>query len=318
VQLERLAVNGIHLAVHVAGTGPLCVLVHGWPETSWSWRHQVGPLVAAGYRVAVLDVRGYGVSDCPESVEAYAMSVLTDDVVGVIDALGEDRAILVGHDWGAPIVWQTALFHPERVRAVVGMSVPHLGRNGAFPPTELFRMLHADRFFYILHFQQPDVPEAEFERDVRAALARIYVMNSANATSETRAAMRRRKTGYLDGIALPDALPAWLTEADLDRYTAAFERSGFRGGIHRYRNMDADWHAHPELDEARIPHPALFVVGEHDSVMRYAPGMDLLELMTHFYDDLRGQVVVPGAGHWVQQEQPDAVNAAVLAFLSQL
>ncbi|MBX2796887.1 MAG: alpha/beta hydrolase [Myxococcales bacterium] len=317
-QQRRIHVGEVTLEVAVVGEGPLCVLVHGWPELWWSWRHQIEPLVHAGYRVAVPNVRGYGGSDAPRAVEAYRMTALAADIAGLVEALDEEQAILVGHDWGAPIVWSTALLHAERVRAVVGMSVPHVGRGGPMPPTELFASLHADRFFYISYFQALDVPEMEFETDVRSSLAKIYWMNSGDATSEVRKAMRARKTGYLDGIQAPDVLPDWLSEADLDRYAEAFTRSGFSGGIHRYRNMDRDWHELADFDTARIPQPALFLAGEHDSVLRYAPGVDLMQLMAPFFDDLRGQVVIPGAGHWVQQERPEAVNQALLAFLEGL
>jgi len=313
--VKRVEVNGITLEVHIEGSGPLCVLVHGWPELWWSWRHQIGALVTAGYRVAVPNVRGYGQSGAPDEVADYRMSELSADIVGLVDALGEEQAILIGHDWGAPIVWSTALLHPDRVRAVIGMSVPHVGRGGPIPPTELYRALHPNRFFYILHFQTPDVPEAEFEGDVRDSLSKVYFMNSGDSTPEVRRAMRERKTGYLDGIEAPATLPNWLTESDLDRYAEAYTQSGFRGGINRYRNMDRDWAELAHFDTAQIEQPALFVAGEHDSVLRYAPGIDLLAMMDPFFTDLRGKVIVPGAGHWVQQERPDDVNRAILQFL---
>lgn len=318
--LRRIELERITLEVAVEGQGPLCVLVHGWPETWWSWRHQIAPLVGAGYQVAVPSVRGYAGSDAPEEVDAYSMTHLAQDVVGVIEALGHSSATLIGHDWGAPIVWHTALLHPDCVDAVVGMSVPHLGRGGPMPPTKLFEAMYPKRFFYVLYFQQRDAPEAEFEKDVRDSLSKIYYANSGDSTSEVRQAMRARtrEDGYLTGLIAPDPLPAWLSQDDMDRYTADFERSGFRGGIHRYRCMDADWHAFEHLAQAKIQQPALFIAGEYDSVLRYAPGVNMLDMMAPFYADLRGQVIVPGAGHWVQQEQPGAVNRALLEFLAEL
>ena len=315
---QRVRTRGVSLSVTTAGSGPLCLLVHGWPELGLSWRHQIGALAAAGYRVAVPDLRGYGGSDAPAEVEAYAMREMVGDLVGLIEALGEQSAVLIGHDWGAPIVWNTAVMKPEHVDAVVGMSVPHLGRNGPVPPTQLMSAVYRDRFFYMLYFQEPGVAEAEFETDVRGALAKILYANSGDVTREVRAAIRKRTptSGYLEGMVVPDPLPAWLTEADLDGYAKAFEHSGFRGGLNRYRNLDADWHAHPELDTAKIRQPALFIAGEHDSVLRYAPGMDMLAGMEPFFEDLRGKVIVPGAGHWVQQERPEQVNHALLEFLA--
>lgn len=313
---RRIRANGITHDVIVEGEGPLCVLVHGWPELALSWRHQIAALVDAGYRVAAPDVRGYGGSDAPAEVDAYRMTELAADVAGLIEALGEKDAILIGHDWGAPIVWHTALLHPQQVRAVVGMSVPHLGRGGPVPPTEMFGAMYPDRFFYILYFQEPGVAEAEFEADVEDALAKIFFSNSGDATQEVRQAMRERVHGYLEGLPRPDPFPAWLTSEDLAAYTAAFTKSGFAGGINRYRNMDRDWHELEHLAEAKIEQPALFLAGEHDSVLRYAPGMNLMDLMDPFYADLRGRVIVPRAGHWVQQEQPQFVNERLLSFLA--
>lgn len=320
VEFEHVETNGVSLRVATKGDGPLCVLVHGWPELWLSWRHQIDPLVEAGYRVAVPDVRGYGGSDAPPEVEAYGIKTLAADIAGLVEALGEESAILIGHDWGAPIVAHTALFHPERVDALITMSVPHLGRGGPFPPTEMFKAMYPHRFFYILYFQQLDAPEAEFEADIRSSLAKIYYANSGNVTAEVRAAVRARtpRSGYLEGMVVPDPLPKWLTDEDLDVYAEAYGKSGFRGGINRYRNMDRDWHELAVLDEMKIRQPSLFLAGEHDSVLRYAVGMNLMDAMDPYYTDLRGKLVIPGAGHWVQQERPEEVNQAVLDFLRSL
>lgn len=316
VAFRRITTNGVSLRVAVEGTGPLCILVHGWPELWLSWRHQIAPLVAAGYQVAVPDIRGYGGSDAPDEVSAYGMEALTADIVGIMDALGHKTAILIGHDWGAPIVWHTALLHPQRVSAVVGMSVPYTGVLGV-APTQLLKLAYPDRFFYMLYFQTLKRPEAEFEADVRDSLLKIYFANSADSTKAVRAAMRARTaaSGYLDGLPRPDVLPAWLPEKDLDEYVAAYQQSGFHGGIHRYRNIDEDWRRLRHLAGKTIQQPALFLAGEYDSVLRYAPGVNMLDIMAPFYDDLRGKIVIPGAGHWVQQEQPQAVNQHLLDFL---
>ena len=319
IEFRMIETNGVTLRVAVKGEGPLCVLVHGWPELWYSWRHQIDPLVAAGYQVAVPDVRGYGGSDAPDDVRLYGMEALVEDVIGIIDVLGYEDAILIGHDWGAPIVWHAALLHPTRVRAVVGMSVPYYGLSGA-PPTQLLRVAYPNRFFYMLYFQQSDLPEAEFEANVRDALLKVYFANSGNSTKEVRRAMRARtpQSGYLDGLIAPNPLPAWLTDADLDYYAAAYEKSGFHGGIHRYRNVDADWHSLQHLAGKTIQQPALFIAGEHDSVLRYAPGVNMMDIIDPFYDDLRGRVIIEGAGHWVQQEKPQEVNTHLMAFLNKL
>ena len=306
----------VRLRTVIEGEGPLCVLVHGWPESWYSWRHQIAPLVAAGYRVAVPDVRGYGGSDRPEAIEAYDMISLTDDVVGLIDALGEKQAILIGHDWGAPIVWVTSIRYPERVRAVVGLSVPHLGRPDR-PVTEIFRELYKDRFFYQLYFQEPGVAEQELEADPAASIRKIYYSASGDLSEEDRkfGANKQADARMLDGLVDPKPLPAWLTEEDVAYYAEQFRQAGFRGGLNRYRTQERDHALLPELSTRTIDRPALFIAGEGDPVLRFVPGVKLSDLMDRWYTDLRGKVLIPGAGHWVQQERPEEVNDALLSFL---
>ncbi len=316
---ETLTANGTRIRAVVEGTGPLCVLVHGWPESWYSWRHQIGPLVDAGYRICAIDVRGYGGSDKPAAIEAYAMKELTSDVAGVIDAMGADQAILIGHDWGAPIVWVTSILHRARVKAVVGLSVPFLGRP-PMPPIDLWKQVHKDRFFYQIYFQEPGVAERELEADVRTALRKVYFAASGDASKEEQGAMARKPptSALLQGLTDPKPFPAWLTEADLDYFTAEFERSGFRGPLNRYRAQGIDFEALPQLAEEKITQPALFVAGSRDPVLRFVPKVNILDLMDRHYDDLRGKVVIEGAGHWIQQERPEAVNVAVLDFLKTL
>jgi pimeloyl-ACP methyl ester carboxylesterase len=317
-RFRQLSTNGISLRAVVEGEGPLCILVHGWPESWYSFRHQIDPLVAAGYRVCVPDVRGYGGSDKPHTIEAYAMVEMVNDVAGLIDTLGERQAILIGHDWGAPIVWNTAIVHRDRVRAVAGLSVPHLGRGKA-PLIDNLRRIYKDRFFYQLYFQEEGVAEAELEADVRTALRKVYFNASGDAaaqrlTTGTFVAKPADAT-MLDGLIDPDPFPAWLTEADIDYYTAEFERSGFRGPINRYRNSERDFHDLPQLSQEKITQPALFVAGTHDPVLNFVPGVRLSDLMDKWFTDLRGKVLIEGAGHWVQQEAAEATNRALLEFL---
>ncbi len=317
--LQKLQTNGISVRAVVEGDGPLCILVHGWPESWYSWRRQIDPLVSAGYRVCVPDVRGYGESDKPQAIEAYDMRQMTGDVAGLVDALGEKQAILVGHDWGAPIVWNTSLFHPQKVRAVVGLSVPYLGR-GPMSPIDLFRLLYKDRFFYQIYFQEPGVAERELEADVRTALRKVYFAGSGEGSETDLPLLRVKPPGskLLDGLADPTRLPAWLTEQDLDFYTGEFERSGFRGPLNRYRTQERDWAALAGLGEMKITQPALFVAGERDPVLAMIPGVNLLDRMDPCFADLGGKVVLERAGHWIQQERPEEVNRAVLGFLKTL
>jgi len=313
---QMVETRGVRLRVMVEGSGPLVVLVHGWPESWYSWRHQLDPLVAAGFRVAAMDVRGYGGSDKPDAIEAYDMISLTDDVAGVIDSLaGSEPAILVGHDWGAPIVWTTSIRHSKRVRAVIGLSVPHLGR-GKQSALDVYKHLYQNKFFYQIYFQTPGVAEAELEADLHKTIRLTYF--NASGASDVPRFDKKPDAKFLDGMVDPDPLPAWLTQEDLSYYVSQFERSGFRGPLNRYRNQQRDFELLPELSERKIEQPALFIAGERDPVLRFMPGVNLLDVMDKWYGDLRGKVLIPGAGHWVQQEKPQETTDAMLRFLRNL
>jgi pimeloyl-ACP methyl ester carboxylesterase len=262
-------------------------------------------------------VRGYGESDAPQPVEAYDMENMIGDVLGLIDHFGEQDAVLIGHDWGAPIVWNTTALHPGRVRAVAALSVPYSPR-GKISSTKLWRQLYPTRFFYQLYFQKPGVAEAEFEADIRGALRKLYYSGSGDAPNGMFRADKPRNARMLDDMPDPEVLPGWLTEADLDYYTAQFEKSGFRGSLNRYRNQDRDWERLTGLTDARITRPACFIAGSRDAVLRFVPGVDLVENMKRWVDDLRVCRIIEGAGHWIQQERPQQVNAALLEFLSTL
>ncbi len=314
--MEFINTNGIRLRAAVEGSGPLVILVHGWPELWYSWRHQIRALAASGYKVIAPDVRGYGGSDRPHPVEAYDMIELTADVVGLIDAEGEDRAILVGHDWGAPICWNTAVLHPERVAAVAGLSVPFIPRRD-IPPLDLWQQMYEGRFFYQLYFQEEGVAEAELEADVRTSLRKIYYTASGDATPEEAQTFANKPpgSGLLDGLPDPAELPAWLSEADLDYFTAAFEESGFRGPLNRYRAQQRDWELLPQLSTLTVDQPSCFIAGARDGVRAMVPGMDLFADPGAYCTDFRGATIIDGKGHWVQQEAPEAVNQALLEFL---
>ena len=319
-EFQRVATNGISLRAVVHGDGPLIVLVHGFPESWYSYRHQLEPLREAGFRVAAIDVRGYGGSDKPEAIEAYSMRELTADVAGVIDSLGGGSAILIGHDWGAPIVWTTSLLYRRKVRAVVGLSVPYLGQPKR-PVVDSYRALYAGKFFYQLYFQEPGVAERELEADIPLTLRKTYYSSSGNFTGPERAALAARPADatFLAGLVDPQPLPAWLTEADIDYYASQFRAGGFRGPLNRYRNYERDFVELRELAGAKIEQPALFIAGEHDPVLHFSRSSTrpLSDVMDPHYTDLRGKHIIPGVGHWVQQEAPEAVNAALLDFLRQ-
>jgi pimeloyl-ACP methyl ester carboxylesterase len=292
---RSIATNGITLHAIDEGSGPLAVLCHGFPELAFSWRHQIPVLVEAGFRVVAPDMRGFGGSSAPEDVAAYDVGSLSRDICGVIDALGEETAVLIGHDWGANVVWQTALMHPDRVRAVAGLSVPLVPRAPA-PPIEILRA-NLGEDFYIVWFQEPGIADAELARDVRRTLTSTRQWTASWAAEEE-----------------PTRRPEWLSEAELRVYVEAFERTGFSGGLNWYRNIDRNWELMAPFAELRVEQPALFVTGERDPVRMFMPH----EVMRPLLGDPRGEVVVPGAGHWVQQEAPHAVNDALAKFLAGL
>jgi pimeloyl-ACP methyl ester carboxylesterase len=289
----------------------LVVLLHGFPQSWYLWRHQIDPLVDAGFQVAVPDQRGYGGSDRPEPIEAYNIVELTNDVAGLASALGHEQFIVIGHDWGAPVAWHTALLHPKRVRAVVGMSVPYFrGQAGTMTKQENF----GDNFWYMVYFQKPGAAEAEFEADVRKSLRMIYFAASGDAPEGLWFVQKPATAKFLDGLIDPPSLPSWLSQQDLDYYVAQYQQSGFRGPLNWYRNIDRNVELTPQLEGVKIEHPSFFIAGSNDIVLSYGGGGWVAE-MDRWLPDLRGKVIVEGAGHWVQAEKPAPVNEALLGFL---
>ena len=311
-----VAANGITLNIAEAGQGPLVLLCHGWPELAYSWRHQMLPLAAAGYHVVAPDMRGYGASSAPAAIEDYAITDLVGDMVALVAALGETRAAVVGHDWGAMVAWSCALMRPDLFRAVAALSVPFRARHPNTPPLALLRADGRDGFYWF-YFNREGVAEAEFERDIPAALRRVLVYGSGDAPAgRALGLMVAPGGGFLDGCDDPgDALPAWLGAADIEAYAAGFRRSGFRGGFNWYRNLDRNWALTAPLQGASIQPPALFVAGTRDGVIHSKMGRKHLEQMADDVPQLRATVLIDGAGHWVQQERPAEVNAALLDFL---
>jgi pimeloyl-ACP methyl ester carboxylesterase len=308
--------NGIEMHIAEQGDGPPVVLCHGFPELWYSWRHQLPALAAAGYHVIAPDQRGYGRTSRPDDVDSYDIIHLTDDMLGLLDALGEEQAVFVGHDWGGPVVWNLALRAPERVRAVAGLSVSFSPR-APMAPTELFKALFADNFFYILHFQTLGEADAELAADAEAFLRRFYFTISGDAPDDALLAMTGAPGPNLfERLSEPPGgeMPAWCTPADLAYFTSEFTRTGFTGGLNWYRNFDRNWEVTADLAEAKVEMPALFVAGSRDPVLIMAPP----DNMDGWVTDLRGKVILDGIGHWTQQEDPDGVSAALREFLASL
>jgi pimeloyl-ACP methyl ester carboxylesterase len=291
---RQVPLDGIelHVASEGPGDGPPVLLLHGFPELWYSWRHQLPALAAAGYRAIAPDLRGYGGSSAPQEIEAYDMASLCGDVIALIDQLGAERAVVIGHDWGAAISWQLALAHPDRIAAVAGLSVPFVPRAPAAPIGLMRQGLGED--FYIVWFQKPGVADEALGRDVRRTLTTSKVWTAEWGTGDEQ-----------------PRLPEWMTEDDARVYIEAFERTGFTGGLNYYRNIDRNWEQGAALADKRIEQPALFVTGSRDPVQRFMPA----EAMKGWVTNLVEVVTIDGAGHWVQQQSPEEVNEALVRFL---
>jgi pimeloyl-ACP methyl ester carboxylesterase len=311
--------NGLRMHVAEAGRGPLVVMCHGFPESWYSWRHQLTALADAGFHAVAPDMRGYGQTDRPDPIESYTLLHLVGDMVGLVKALGEETAVIAGHDWGAPVAWHAALLRPDVFRAVIGLSVPYRPRRGTRPTTVMPQT--DDAVFYQLYFQTPGVAEAELERDPRRSVRTVLFWGSGDArrTAVTAgsgtAGMVKRSGGFLVDREPPTPLPSWITDADVDFYAGEFARTGFRGGLNWYRNIDRNWELLAPWTDAKVTVPALYVIGDRDIVMEFR-GMDqLLPALKAFVPALRETIVLPGCGHWTQQERAKEVNAAMLKFL---
>jgi len=323
VRHRTVETNGIRMHVAEQGDGPLVLLCHGFPESWYSWRHQLAALAAAGFHAVAPDMRGYGQTEQPAEIDQYTLLHLVGDMVGLADALGEGPAVIAGHDWGAPVAWHAALLRPDRFRAVIGLSVPFRPRGSVRPSTAMPQT--DDAVFYQLYFQAPGVAEAELSRDVRSSIRRVLYAASgegrqagAGLGDPAAVGMVPRAGGFLSHTAEPPAPPTWLTEADVDFYTGEFTRAGFRGGLNWYRNIDRNWELLAPYAGARVMVPALYVAGDRDLVVHFR-GMDqLLPNLKKFVPELRRTIMLPGCGHWTQQERPKEVNDAMIAFLNTL
>ena len=295
-------------------------MCHGFPESWYSWCHQLTALADAGFRAVAPDMRGYGKTDRPEEVEKYTLFHLVGDMVGVVSALAENKAVIVGHDWGAPVAWHAALFRPDIFRGVAGLSVPFRPRVSAKPTSVMPQTEEAQ--FYQLYFQAPGVAEAELEHNPRATIRRMLGSASFAAPRETdgkpsdgAVGMVPRSGGVLTQMADPERLPSWLTDEDVNFYAAEFARTGFRGGLNSYRNIDRNWELMAPFAGLPVTVPALYVAGDRDLVVRFRGAPELIANLTKFVPNLRKTIMLPGCGHWTQQERPAEVNTALLEFL---
>ena len=290
---------------------PLVVLAHGFPELAYSWRHQIPALAAAGFHVLAPDQRGYGGSTRPDAIDEYDIEALTGDLIGLVDHAGAERAAFVGHDWGAIVTWNMPLLYPDRVAAVAGLGGPPVPRSRK-PPIEAWRNIFGDNFFYILYFQEPGVADADLSRDPTTTMRRAL---SAQPTREQRAAyMRPGPAGYVERLPEPATLPAWLSQGDLDYYIAEFSRTGFTGALNWYRCLNRNWELTANTPATTITAPSLFIAGADDPVLSFTRTDRYAEVISGPYREL----IIDGAGHWIQQERPDEVNEALVDLLSGL
>lgn len=308
---RRVGTNGIELNIAEQGEGPLVLMLHGFPESWYSWRHQIPAVAGAGFHAVAPDMRGYGKSDKPDDISSYNQVEVTNDIVGLISALGYETAIVFGHDWGAPTAWSCALNHPDKVTAVGVLSVPFSPRASA-PPLDMMKEIFKDMFFYQLYFQEPGVAEAEWETNVRMNLRKFYHIGSGAFDAGNFIAPKSPDSDLLSDMEDPGTLGDWCTESDLDFYTDEFEKSGFRGPLNYYRNHNLTWSL-TEGSPEEIKQPALFIAGEKDGVIMLAA--DALKSMPNYVTNLSVNQLIPGIGHWTQQEAPEEVNSLMIDFL---
>ena len=316
MQTRMVETDGRRQAVLEAGEGPLVLLIHGFPELALSWRDQIAALAQAGYRAVAPDMRGYGGSAGPDRPDGYSILHLVGDMVDLVRAFGETQCVVIGHDWGAAVAWHCALIRPDMFAAVAGLSVPFQPRRASGPPISAMAAISKRAGLgdlYISRFQADDA-HGIFDADPATALRKCFYGYDGATPTE------RQSTGFIPpgedmlSVVPGDAtLPPWMSEAHFADYVAAFSTSGFKGPIDWYRCLDLNWSLTAFVQDRRIEQPSLFIVGERDPVRNYSGKHEAEQPL--WLTDLRGQIVLPGAGHWIQQERPDAVNAALLEFI---
>jgi pimeloyl-ACP methyl ester carboxylesterase len=314
--LQTLEVNGLRMQMAMQGSGPLVLLCHGFPELWISWRSQLAALSNAGYRAVAPDMRGYGGTTAPEDPTAYTVLHLVGDIVELVKQLGEKQAVIVGHDWGAPVAWNSAMLRPDVFRAVVGMSVP-------FSPPGPVNLLDALKkagihTFYMQYFQTPGVAEKELERDVATSIRRINYSGSGDGPDRVAFGVLEPNQGFLDNLVDPKTLPPWLDAEDVAYFVAEFSRTGFRGGLNWYRNITRSWEVLAPWRGVVIRQPSLFIAGERDDVLKFPSSKPQIANFSNTLLDLRGCHILEGAGHWVQRERASVVNDLLIAFLKGL
>lgn len=312
---RQIETNGISMHIAEAGEGPLVVMIHGFPEMWYSWRHQLPALAAAGYHAVAPDLRGVGKTEAPDDVATYSLRNQIADILGLMDALGEEQAVLVGHDTGAGATWAATELHPDRIAAHVALGIAY-GERTPGPPTEMIRQFAPGMFNYAIYFQEPGVAEAEFEADVRRTMLLFMYGISGDAPPDLLTHLFTEKpdsAGALDDVPEPEQPLAWLTEDELAVYTEAYEETGFTGALNVYRNFDHDWEDLPEVGTLGVQQPVLYIGGRQDPAVYFT--QEWIDPMVAAVPNLKRLVFLPHCGHWIQQERPDDLNAELIDFL---
>lgn len=315
---RQVLTNGISMHVAEEGSGPLVVFCHGFPHTWYVWSRQLPAIARAGYRAVAPDMRGYGRTDAPGPLSAYTNEQAVNDLMGLLDSLGEERAVFVGLDFGAALTWELALRRPDRVRAVVVFNNPFLGR-GRRRPSELWAKMAENHFLHVDYFQEPGPGDEELNARPRDFLASIYFALSGAYHYLDIWKTPSRGKGYLDVLPAAPPLPwGWLSQADFDALASEFERTGFTGGLNWYRALDLNWELTAEFAESNVTVPAFFVYGERDCDLEGFSGPDPIGTMKSRVPDLRAVEAVAEAGHLVQLEKTEEVNELLVRFLRSL
>lgn len=319
MQTRRIATDGLTQSVLEAGDGPLVLLIHGFPELGISWQAQVEAMAAAGWHAVAPDMRGYGGTDKPGGADQHTILHLVGDMVDLVRALGHETCVVVGHDWGAPVAWHCALMRPDMFRAVAGLSVPFQPRRPSGPPIPAMKAITKRAGLgdlYIVRFQDAEAHQP-LDADPETALRKMFwAYDGATAAGDRHTGFLQPGVGMTQSIADHAVLPPWMSAEHFADYVAAFRAGGFEGPLNWYRALDLNWSLTAWLQDRRISVPSLFIVGENDPVRHYAGPAEagLKDWLT----DLRGQHEIAGAGHWIQQERPEAVSRLLLDFLAKL
>jgi pimeloyl-ACP methyl ester carboxylesterase len=311
-------VGEVNLHVAELGSGPPVVMCHGFPHLWWSWRHQMNAIAEAGFRAVAVDLRGYGGSDAPSDPARYANEAVIPDLLGLLDDMGEDQAVFAGLDFGASLVWDLALRHPDRVRAAIVLNNPYIGR---FPkvPSEMWASMARKHFTHLHYFMPPGPADAALAAEPRRFLTNVYWALSGEYHYFDTWRFPHEGHSYLDVLPEAPALPwSWLSEAEMDVYVEAYQRTGFTGGLNWYRALDRNYFNNERFAGAKIEVPSFFVAGARDCDMEGFSGHDPFAAMRALVPDLRAAELVPEAGHLLQMERPAAVNALIVDWLGSL